>query len=147
MKTIFRARRVRLCDSLSMRKISTRTGPPGYALKKWLRTAPPLQTQCHRSKQVCKLAPGEDTLVSALNADSHRPREHRRTAKAPFMQILAQGPRGGDSAVGRFPRAWRENAGKKAVRVFLPLCIDLGEAFQFDWNEEGIVVAGDIPHF
>ena len=40
-----------------------------------------------------------------------------------------------------FIRAWRGNEGK-AVQAFVPLKFDLGEAFQFDWSEEGLVVGG-----
>ena len=40
-----------------------------------------------------------------------------------------------------FIRAWRASAGKD-VKAFVPLKFDLGEAFQFDWSEEGLVVGG-----
>jgi transposase len=36
---------------------------------------------------------------------------------------------------------WRASAGKD-VKAFVPLKFDLGEAFQFDWREEGIAVGG-----
>ena len=32
----------------------------------------------------------------------------------------------------------------KAAKAFVPLAFDLGEAFQFDWSDEGMVVGG-IP--
>ncbi len=43
-----------------------------------------------------------------------------------------------------FIRAWRVDAGKDA-RAFVPLKFEMGEAFQFDWSEEGLVV-GAIYH-
>ena len=30
----------------------------------------------------------------------------------------------------------------KNVKAFVPLKFDLGEAFQFDWSEEGMVIGG-----
>jgi hypothetical protein len=43
-----------------------------------------------------------------------------------------------------FIRAWRVDAGKDA-RAFVPLKFEMGEAFQFDWSEEGLVVGGIYP--
>ena len=40
-------------------------------------------------------------------------------------------------------RAWRGGAGK-APHAFVPLTFEPGQAFQFDWSEEGLVVGG-IP--
>jgi len=41
-----------------------------------------------------------------------------------------------------FIRAWRQDSGKDTTKAFVPLSFELGEAFQFDWSEEGIVVGG-----
>lgn len=41
-----------------------------------------------------------------------------------------------------FVRVWREIDGKVTVRAFVSLSFELGEAFQFDWSEEGIVIGG-----
>ena len=58
-----------------------------------------------------------------------------------FAQIKAIGYAGGYTRVTDFIRAWRASAGKD-VKAFVPLKFDLGEAFQFDWSEEGLVVGG-----
>jgi transposase len=82
------------------------------------------------------------TLEQALKVDAHRPRQGRRSARALFSQIQAQGYRGGYSAVTDFIRAWRHDAGKAVVKAFVPLSFEFGEAFQFDWSEEGLPVGG-----
>jgi hypothetical protein len=42
-----------------------------------------------------------------------------------------------------FVRAWRQGEGQSAsANAFVPLAFELGEAFQFDWSEEGLVVGG-----
>lgn len=38
-------------------------------------------------------------------------------------------------------RSWRGEQGK-SLRVFVPLTFALGEAFQFDWSEEGLLIGG-----
>jgi transposase len=72
---------------------------------------------------------------------SHRTKQNRRTAKALFAQIKAQGYTGGYSRVTDFIRNWRQTEGK-APKAFVPLQFEPGEAFQFDWNDEGMVVGG-----
>ena len=87
-----------------------------------------------------KLSAFTGELEQALQADGHRSKRDRRTAKALFAQIQAAGYAGGYSAVTDFTRAWRGSAGK-APHAFVPLSFALGEAFQFDWSEEGLVVS------
>jgi transposase len=67
----------------------------------------------------------------------------RRTALAHKAQIREQGNSGGYTRVADFVRAWRARTGKAlASRAFVPLTFALGEAFQFDWSEEGLVIGG-----
>ena len=42
-----------------------------------------------------------------------------------------------------FIREWRHSEGQDVLtNAFVPLAFDLGEAFQFDWSEEGLAVGG-----
>ena len=71
------------------------------------------------------------------------PKHERRTAKALYAEIKAAGYDGGYTRVTDFIRAWRQGEGQAVVgNVFVPLAFELGEAFQFDWSEEGLVVGG-----
>jgi transposase len=80
-------------------------------------------------------------IEQALKADSHRTKQNRRTAKALLVQIQARGYTGGYSQLTAFVRQWRGQEGK-ALKAFVPLLFELGEAFQFDWSDEGMVVGG-----
>jgi transposase len=80
-------------------------------------------------------------LEQALKADSHRAKQNRRTAKDLFAQVKADGYVGGYSQLTAFIRDWRGREGR-APHAFVPLKFELGEAFQFDWSEEGLVVGG-----
>jgi hypothetical protein len=87
------------------------------------------------------LTPFHAALEMALKADAHRIKQNRRTAKDLFALIKADGYEGAYCQVTAFIRSWRESEGK-APRAFVPLSFELGEAFQFDWSEEGLVVGG-----
>jgi hypothetical protein len=41
-----------------------------------------------------------------------------------------------------FIRRWRQESVKDPSKAFVPLSFELGEAFQFDWSEEGLLVGG-----
>jgi transposase len=63
-----------------------------------------------------------------------------------LSQLQAQGYRGGYSRLTDFIRAWREQEGKAAAKAYVPLSFELGEAFQFDWSEEGLLIGGVYHH-
>ena len=142
MDMIGKVRRMKMRDGFSISEISRKTGLSRNTVKKWLKAPATAEPRYERGPKVGKLSVFEATLVAALKTDAHRARDQRRTARALFLQIQAQGYRGGYSAVTDFIRAWRLDAGKDTAKAFVPLSFELGEAFQFDWSEEGIVVGG-----
>ncbi|MBT9608826.1 MAG: IS21 family transposase, partial [Aquabacterium sp.] len=90
-----------------------------------------------------KLSVHEEALKMALKADAGRPKKERRTGKALYLEIKAAGYEGGYTRVTDFIRRWRAEEGRATVRnAFVPLSFELGEAFQFDWSEEGLVIGG-----
>ena len=94
----------------------------------------------YRRREVAgKLKALAGQLEVALLVDAKRPNKDRRTARALFAQIKAAGYAGGYTVVSNFTRAWRQGVGSRMVGggAFVPLKFELGEAFQFDWSEEG----------
>ena len=142
MDMIGKVRRMKLRDQLSDGEICRRTGLARNTVKKWLKAPGDLAPKYQRKKSEGKLTPFEPTLEQALRADGHRAKQARRSSKALFAQIQAQGYRGGYSAVTEFVRSWREESVKDPAKAFVPLSFELGEAFQFDWSEEGLMVGG-----
>lgn len=53
---------------------------------------------------------------------------------------MSDGYRGGYSAVTAFIRVWRDESVKDPTKAFVPLSFGLGEAFKFNWSEEGLLV-------
>ncbi|MGK2952847.1 MAG: IS21 family transposase [Thiobacillus sp.] len=142
MDMIGKVRRMKLRDQLSLSEISKRTGLARNTVKKWLKAPGDEPPKYERRAVERKLAAFEGTLHQALAADAHRPKQSRRTARALFSQIQAQGYRGGYSAVTDFIRAWRTRSDSSPAKAFVPLSFELGEAFQFDWSDEAMVVGG-----
>jgi len=142
MEMLGRIRRMYLRDKMSLHEIAKRTGLSRNTVRRWLRTPEEVQEPVYkRTPGFSKLSGHVVELERALKADAQRPKQDRRTARALFAQIKASGYEGGYTRVTDFIRAWRANAGK-GIKAFVPLRFELGEAFQFDWSEEGLVVGG-----
>ena len=59
------------------------------------------------------------------------------------VQLACEGYEGGYSRLTDFIGDWRQRYGSAAkTGAFVPLTFELGEAFQFDWSEEGLIVGG-----
>jgi transposase len=142
MEMFGKIRRMYFRDNLSLHEIAKRTGLSRNTIRKWIRdskeAAPPRYS---RKEEPGKLAAYHETLEKFLKADGLRPKQNRRTAKDLFAQIKKEGYVGSYSRVTDFIRDRKERA-SKAPHAFVPLKFDLGEAFQFDWSEEGLVVGG-----
>jgi transposase len=143
MAMIGKIRRMYFRDNLSLNEIARRTSLARNTIKKWLRAPRGAEPKYRRREKPGKLTPFQTQLIQALEADAHRPKRERRTALALKAQITQQGYTGGYTRVADFVREWREGSGKAlATRAFVPLKFELGEAFQFDWSEEGLVIGG-----
>jgi len=143
MDMIGKIRRLRSRGKKSEREIARMTGLSRNTVAKWLDEPLEGAPKYRREKQPGKLTAFHEAIELALKADAHRPRHERRTARAPHAEIRSAGYSGGYSRVTDFIRAWREGKGQAiSVNAFVPLAFEFGEAFQFDWSEEGLFVGG-----
>jgi len=143
MDMIGRIRRLHSRGRKSVREIARLTGLSRNTIAKWLEAPVETAPKYRRGAVATKLLPFREVLTLSLKADARRPRHERRTARALFEEIRSAGYDGGYSRVTDFVRAWRQGVGQSvATSAFVPLAFELGEAFQFDWSEEGLVVGG-----
>lgn len=143
MDMIGRIRHLHARKNKSEREISRMTGLSRNTVAKWLHGEVDGPPKYRRGEQPNKLTAFHDALRLALKADARRPKHERRTAKALYAEIRRAGYEGGYTRVTDFIRAWRQGEGQgSAGNAFMPLAFELGEAFQFDWSEEGLLVGG-----
>ena len=108
MEMLGRIRRMHLRDKLSLHEISKRTGLSRNTLRKWLKVPQEVEAPRYsRPKSYGKLAAFTAELELALKADAQRTKQDRRTGKALFLQIKANGYAGSYSRVTDFIRQWR----------------------------------------
>ena len=114
MEMIGKIRRMHLRDKLSLHEITKRTGLSRNTIRKWVRPPETVVPTYRRSSIPKKLTDFHVTIERALKADSLRSKHHRRTAKALFAQIKADGYEGGYSQITAFVRQWRGREGKRS---------------------------------
>lgn len=142
MEMLGKVKRLYSRDKKSLHEIAKTTGLSRNTIRKWVREPKEVVKPTYRRKEPAnKLTAFSEVLLLALKADSQRTKQNRRTAKVLFAQIKAQGYTGGYSRVTDFIREWRGAEGK-APKAFVPLSFEPGDAFQFDWSDEGMVVGG-----
>ena len=138
-----KVRRMKYRDGLSVSEIARRTSLSRNTIKTWLREPVRNEMAYRRDGRPKKLDGFLEWLRHALEIDARRPRKERRTALRLFAQLQAEGFTGSYCRVTEAIRALRAEAGAVTARsAYVPLRFEWGEAFQFDWSEEGIVIGG-----
>jgi len=142
MNMLGKVRRLHFRDGLSISEIERRTGLTRKTIRKWLKAPEGVEPKYHRRSDDTKIAPYAERLIGMLEADARRPKRERRTALKLFAVLKAEGFDGDYSRVTEFIRRWRADGGSAVTRAFVPLCFEPGEAHQFDWSEEHLVIGG-----
>lgn len=143
MNQLGKIRRLYYRDDLSLSEIERRTGLTRKTVRSWLKAADGTEPKySRRTAEDTKIKPFAEQLTKALEIDARRPKRDRRTALKLFHEIQAVGFDGDYSRVTEFVRRWREDGGQELVKAYVPLRFELGEAFQFDWSEERLVIGG-----
>jgi transposase len=87
-----------------------------------------------------RLGAWRERLDELLAANESKPRRERLTAVRLFETLRDLGFDGGYDAVRRYAKSWRKARGAAAAQAYIPLTFAPGEAYQFDWSHETIVM-------
>jgi transposase len=98
-----------------------------------------------------RIDPWRDQLDGMLLANEPRQRRERLTLIRIFEELRGLGYEGGYDSVRRYAKAWRMARGAATTEAFVPLSFAPGEAYQFDWSHEivlinGVTVAVKVAH-
>jgi transposase len=151
METAMKVRRLILVEGRSIRSVSRETGISRNTLRKYLLDESPPTYQRTKPISQHKLKGFEDTLLQWYEYDLKRPRRERRTAQKLFEQLLAEGYTGSYSPVCRFIKK-QKLTHSSPQQAFIPLQFKVGDAMQFDWSMEVVVLGGveqkiKVAHF
>jgi transposase len=89
-----------------------------------------------------KLGVWRAELDDMLLANDTKAVRERLTLIRLFEALRGGGYEGGYDAVRRYAKRWRQQRGSMTAQVFVPLSFAPGEAYQFDWSHEFVVLNG-----
>jgi transposase len=89
-----------------------------------------------------KIGPWRDRLDALLAANAGRSVRERLTLIRIFEELRGLGYDGSYDAVRRYAKVWRTQRGVGTAQAFVPLSFAPGEAYQFDWSHEVVLING-----
>ena len=89
-----------------------------------------------------KIGPWIDQLDELLLANEAKAARERLTLIRLFEELRGRGYAGGYDAVRRYARRWSKKRGVSIAAAYVPLSFAPGEAYQFDWSHEVVVLNG-----
>tara|TARA_B100000745_G_C20144575_1_gene392481 strand:+ start:143 stop:1636 length:1494 start_codon:yes stop_codon:yes gene_type:complete len=136
----------------SINEIIRKTGISRNTIRKIIR-AEKVEYKYQREQQPSpQMGKHKEILESWLTNDFKLPRKQRRTATKYYKQLQSEhGYKGAYDSIQRFVKQWKAKKSQKAS-AYIPLTFEAGEAYQFDWSDETVEIAGieqkiKVAHF
>ena len=89
-----------------------------------------------------KLGRWREDLDRLLLTNAGKGSRERLTLMRIFEALRGLGYEGGYDAVRRYARTWRRKRSAVTAEAYVPLSFAPGEAYQFDWSHEIVLIAG-----
>ena len=89
-----------------------------------------------------KLGAWKGELDGLLSANEGKSTRERLTLMRVFEELRGLGYQGGYDAVRRYARGWQRERSASMVDAYVPLSFAPGEAYQFDWSHEVVLING-----
>ncbi len=89
-----------------------------------------------------KIGLWRERLDSLLLENAEKSARERLTFVRLFEELRGLGYDGGYDAVRRYAKSWRKERGAALAQAYVPLSFEPGEAYQFDWSHEIVVLGG-----
>lgn len=144
METIAKIRRMYHVEKLGFKTISKALNLSKNTVKKIIREDKSSLKYSRKSNTYPVLAPYKAFLKNALEEDEKSLKKYKRTAKKLFLELQQQGYPGSYDAVHHFVSSLKKQPTKRLAKAYVPLTFEKGEAFQFDWSNEEVILDGTL---
>lgn len=142
VETIAKIRRAYFTDNKPIKQISRDLRISRNTVRKAIRSDETAFSYERNHQPQPKIGPWQEHLDALLRANKNKGRRERRSLTLIFEELRRQGYEGGYDAVRRYARKWRRRESEQDAETFVPLSFDPGEAYQFDWSHEVVILGG-----
>jgi transposase len=142
VETIAKIRRAHHVQGKSIKTIVRELGVSRKVVRKVLRSGETRFTYAREVQPRPKLGAWCGELDRLLTENMARPLRERLTLMRIFEELGALGYAGGYDSVRRYARGWSRERAASVAGAYVPLVFAPGEAYQFDWSHEVVVIDG-----
>jgi len=142
VETIARIRRAHFVQGKTIKAICREFGIARNTIRRILRSGETSFAYQRDVQPRPKLGQWMEELDRRLIANDRLSRRERLGLIRIFEDLRDEGYQGGYDAVRRYDQARRRKQGKGSSDAFVPLSFAPGEAYQFDWSHEIVVLRG-----
>ena len=142
VETVGRIRREHLVKGKSIKEIARDLKISRNTVRKVLRSG---ETSFAYEREVQprpKLGRWKTDLEAMLARNATKAARERLTLIRVFEELRALGYEGGYDAVRRYARVWAKGHAAASAEAYVPLAFAPGEAFQFDWSHDIVLIGG-----
>ena len=142
VETIGRIRREHLVKGKSIKEIARDLNISRNTVRKVLRSGETAFSYEREVQPRPKLGRWKAEIDRLLGANVESTARERLTLIRIFEELRVLGYDGGYDAVRRYARSWSRAHAHQTAAAYVPLSFAPGEAYQFDWSHEIVVLSG-----
>jgi transposase len=142
VETIAKIRRAFFKQGKAIKAICRELGVSRKVVRKVIRSGATEFRYEREDQPLPKIGRWRDTLDQLLSENEAKSSRERLTLIRVFEELRGLGYEGGYDAVRRYARRWAKERGHAAAAAYVPLSFAPGEAYQFDWSHEVVLLSG-----
>jgi transposase len=142
VETIAKIRRAYFVQQKPIKAICRELGLSRKVVRKVLRSEATEFRYTRSTQPLPKIGPWRDELGGLLATNEGKAPRERLTLIRIFEALRGSGYDGSYDAVRRYAKIWARGRGVATAQAYVPLSFAPGEAYQFDWSHEVVLING-----
>ena len=142
VETIAKIRRAFFVQGKAIKAICRDLGVSRKVVRKVIRSGATEFRYQREDQPLPKIDRWRDILDELLLANEAKASRERLTLIRIFEELRGRGYDGSYDAVRRYAKRWAKDRGHATATAYVPLSFAPGEAYQFDWSHEIVVLNG-----
>jgi len=142
VETIAKIRRAYFVQKKPIKAICRELGLSRKVVRKVLRSDATEFHYVRETQPLPKIGPWRERLEAILLDNEGKAPRERLTLIRVFETLRGLGYDGSYDAVRRYARSWEQERGSATAQAYVPLSFAPGEAYQFDWSHEIVLING-----
>ena len=142
VETVAKIRRAHFVQGKSIKAICRELCVSRKVVRKVIRSGATSFEYDRAGQPMPKIDPFRAVLDDMLAANDAKPSCERLTLIRVFEELRGRGYDGGYDAVRRYAGVWKRDRAASVAAAYVPLSFAPGEAYQFDWSHEIVLING-----